>query len=255
MDLQLKTPAEIDLMRTSGRVLARVLRDVAAAIAPGVSTAELDTLAHASITAAGGQPSFLGYAPEPGLTPFPGSVCASVNDVVIHGIPGPRVLADGDVITIDCGVLLDGWHSDSAVTVAVGTTDLRVARLLGATQGALDAAVAAMQPGNRLGDVGAVIQERVVAAGFAVIPELGGHGIGRSLWEEPQVPNYGERGQGLELIPGMVLAVEPIVTTGAAPISLDPDGWTVRMVDRAVTAHSEHTIAITHDGPQVLTAD
>jgi methionyl aminopeptidase len=255
VDAQLKTPAEIELMRASGRVLARVLRQVAAAIAPGVSTAELDAIARTAITAAGGRPSFLGYTPEPGLTPFPGSVCASVNDVVIHGIPGPRVLADGDVVTIDCGVLLDGWHSDSAVTVAVGATDLRVARLLGATQGALDAAVAAMQPGNRLGDIGAAIQERVTGAGFAVIPELGGHGIGRSLRKDPQVPNYGERGQGLELIPGMVLAVEPIVTTGAAQISLDPDGWTVRMVDGAPTAHSEHTIAVTQDGPLVLTAD
>jgi methionyl aminopeptidase len=250
----LRSPAEIIKLRDSGRLLARVLDQVTGAVRPGVSTLELDELAFEIITAAGAQPSFLGYAPEPGITPFPGSICASVNRVVVHGIPGPEKLAAGDLITIDCGVLLEGWHTDSAVTIAVGPVDERLAGLLLATETALADAIPALQPGNHLGDVGAIVQESVARAGFAVIPELGGHGIGRAIWEEPQVRNYGRRGEGVELVAGMVLAIEPIVSAGGTQLRLDPDRWTVRTADDSVTAHFEHTVAIIEDGPLVLTA-
>ncbi len=170
----LRTPAEIIKLRDSGRLLARVLDEVAGAVRPGVGTLELDGMAFEIITAGGARPSFLGYAPEPGVTPFPGSICASVNRVVVHGIPGPETLAARDLITIDCGVLLEGWHTDSAVAIAVGPVDERLAGLLLATEAALADAIPALQPGNHLGDVGAIVQESVAGAGFAVTPELGG---------------------------------------------------------------------------------
>lgn len=254
MAIGLKSPAEIRQLGESGKLLVRVLDEVADAVRPGISTVELDALAYELITAGGAHPSFLGYAPEAGTDPFPGSICASVNQVVVHGIPGAQTLSEGDVITIDCGVLLDGWHTDSAVTVAVGAVDDRSTRLLEATEAALAEAVAKLLPGNHLGDVGGVIEKSVASAGFTIIPELGGHGIGRALWEEPQVRNYGQRGEGIELVSGMVLAIEPIVSAGGAELRLDPDGWTIRTADGSPTAHFEHTIAITEDGPLVLTA-
>lgn len=254
MAATLRSPAKIIKLHDSGRLLARVLEEVAGAVRPGVSTSELDGLAFEIITAGGARPSFLGYAPEPGITPFPGTICASVNRVVVHGIPGPETLAAGDLITIDCRVLLEGWHTDSAVTIAVGPVDERLTRLLLATETALADAIPALRPGNRLGDIGAIVQESVAGAGFAVILELGGHGIGRAIWEEPQVRNYGQRGEGVELVAGMVLAIEPIVSAGGTELRLDPDGWTVRTADGSATAHFEHTVAITEDGPLVLTA-
>ncbi len=250
----LKSPAEIEKLQASGRLLARVLDEVADAVRPGVSTAELDALAFDIITAGGARPSFLGHAPAAGTPPFPGSICLSVDQVVVHGIPGPETLADGSVVTIDCGVLLDGWHTDAAITMAVGSIDVRLSGLLQATETALAEAVDGLRPGNRLGDIGAIVFERVSQAGFEVIAELGGHGIGRALWEEPQVGNYGVRGEGIELETGMVLAIEPIVSAGGTELRLDPDGWTLRAADGSPTAHFEHTVAVTKDGPLVLTA-
>ncbi len=188
------------------------------------------------------------------MPPFLGSICASVNQVVVRGIPGADTLAAGEVITIDCWVLLDGWHTDLAVTMAVGSVDVRLSGLLQATKSALAEAVSTLRPGNQLGDIGVIVQEAVAGAGFAVIPELGDHGSCRAIWAEPQVRNYGQRGQGLELVAEMVLAIESIVSAGRTELRLDQDGWTFRTADGSATAHFEHTIAITDDGPLMLTA-
>ena len=250
-----KTPEQIEGMRASGRLLARVLTLVIEEVEPGVTTNTLNTVADEFIRDHGGTPSFLGVpASSPGIAPFPGSICASTNDVIVHGIPSGNALQEGDIIGIDCGVILDGWHSDSAVTVAVGEVDDEAERLIAVTRSALDAAVAAAQPGNRLGDVGAAVQGLVERAGFSVVRRFVGHGIGKAMHELPQVPNFGTAGTGAVLAVGTALAIEPMVNVGGPDVRFDADGWTARSADGSLSAHFEHTVVVGESGPIVLTS-
>jgi methionyl aminopeptidase len=217
------------------------------AVRPGMATEELDSLAERGIRERGGLPTFKGYHG------FPGSVCLSVNDEVVHGIPGSRVLRDGDLLSIDIGTTLDGYVSDSAVTVAVGNISKSARRLLEVTQECLMIGIAQMQCGNRVGDIGAAVQAYAEGRGYGVVRELVGHGVGRAMHEEPQVPNYGTPGTGAELRPGLVLAVEPMITAGSPEVHILKDGWTVVTADGKLAAHFEHTIAVTQDGPKILT--
>lgn len=248
--IELKSPREIAYMRRAGQIVAQVLRQLAQALRPGVTTAELDQLAERLIREAGAEPSFKGYQG------FPASLCTSINDEVVHGIPSPhRVLREGDLVSLDVGACYNGYHGDSAVTLAVGAVSPEARRLLEVTREALYAGIAAARPGRRLGDIGHAVQQRVEAAGFSVVLDYAGHGIGRAMHEDPQVPNYGRPGTGLRLQPGMVLAIEPMVNAGGHAVQTDPDGWTVRTVDGSLSAHFEHTVLITADGePEILTA-
>jgi methionyl aminopeptidase len=244
-----KTPAQVAVMRTAGAVVAAMHAEVRAAALPGVTTSELDAAAREVLARHGATSNFLGYHG------FPAVICASVNDEVLHGIPGPRVLAGGDVLKIDCGAVVDGWHADAAFTMVVGGAPVgEVARLLDVATQALAAGIAAMQPGGRLGDIGAAVEEVVFAAGFGNPREYCGHGIGRAMHEEPDVENRGRRGRGPELSAGVVLAIEPMLIGGGRDdvYELD-DGWTVVSADGSLGAHVEHTVAITDDGPQILT--
>jgi methionyl aminopeptidase len=243
----LKSPREIDLMRRSGKITSRVLTELMKAARPGLATSELDRLAEHGIRQGGGIPTFKGY------NGFPGSICASVNAEVVHGIPGSRVLREGDLLSIDIGTTLDGYVSDSAVTVPVGAVSDAAQRLLEVTQECLTIGIAPMQNGKRLGDIGAAVQEHAERHGYGVVRELVGHGVGREMHEEPQVPNYGKPGTGMELRPGLVLAIEPMITQGRPGIRILDDGWTVVTADGKLAAHFEHTIAVTDDGPKILT--
>ncbi|HET8679208.1 MAG TPA: type I methionyl aminopeptidase [bacterium] len=250
----IKTPGDLARMRRAGRLAAEAIREVAAAVAPGVSTAALDQIADTFIRARGGVPSFKDYPGSSGLLPrYPASICASINDEVVHGIPGPRVLQAGDIVSLDVGVLLDGFHGDVAVTVPVGAVGPDVRRLIEVTEEALARGIDAARPGARLGDVGWAIQSVIEAAGFSAVREFAGHGIGESLHEDPQVPNIGRPGTGPRLRPGMTLAIEPMVNMGTSDVFVEGDGWTVRTRDRSLSAHAEHTVAITENGPEVLT--
>ncbi len=254
-DVVVKTTEEIDGMRASGAVLASALELVLDAVEPGVTTEDLNAIAEEYIRDHNGTPSFLGVpARSPGVVPFPGSICASTNDIIVHGIPGGTALQEGDIIGLDCGVILGGWHSDSAVTAAVGELDDEAGRLVATTRDALDAAVAAAQPGSRLGDVGAAVQRFVEAAGFSVVRRFVGHGIGQSMHEPPQVPNFGAAGTGPVLEVGTTLAIEPMVNVGGPDVRFDGDGWTARTADGSLSAHFEHTVAVGADGPIVLTS-
>lgn len=243
----LKSPADLDLMRASGRVAALAMREIVKAIAPGIETGALDTIAETFIRDLGGVPSFKNYRG------YPASICTSINDEVVHGIPGSRVLQRGDVVSIDLGVYLHGFHVDVAETVPVGEVSARVRLLLDVTTRALAAGIAQATVGATLGDVGWAIQALVEAAGFSCVRDFAGHGIGRALHEEPQVPNLGQRHTGVRLTPGMTLAIEPMVNMGSADVYIAGDGWTVRTRDRSVSAHAEHTVAVAPDGPEVLT--
>ncbi len=247
-----KTPGELDAMAASGAVLADCHDMLAAELGDGVgvTTAHLDRLAEEFIRERGGVPAFKGY---PGPTPYPASICASVNDEVVHGIPREDPLRDGDVLALDCGVILDGWVSDSARTYGIGTVSPIAQRLIDHTRISLDKAIAAAVVGNRIGDIGHAVQSEVEAAGFSVVLSLVGHGVGRSMHEEPQVPNYGRPGAGLELFEGLVFAVEPMVNVGGHEVVLSDDGWTITTRDGTLSAHWEHTIAVTADGPRILT--
>jgi methionyl aminopeptidase len=239
---------EIARIRDAGQVVHLVLAELAAAAVPGTSTGELDRLARDRTRVAGARPAFLGYRG------FPACVCISVNDEVIHGIPSPRrVLREGDVVGLDFGVVLGGWFADSARTVAVGKASPEAARLLGVARAALGRAAARARPGGRVGDLGAAIEACAEEAGYSVVREFVGHGIGRRLHEAPQVPNYGPAGAGAELEEGMVLAVEPMVNAGGAGVRTLEDGWTAVTADGSLSAHFEHTLAVTRDGPEVLT--
>jgi methionyl aminopeptidase len=242
-----KSEAEMATMREAGRVAALALAAVGAAAAPGVTTGDLDALAEETIRSQGALPAFKGYRG------FPATICASPNEVIVHGIPGSLRLVEGDIFSVDVGSILDGYYGDTAATFAIGRVGDVALRLMAATLEGLEAAIAECRPGRRLGDVGAAVQEVAEAAGFSVVREYVGHGIGRAMHEEPSVPNYGQRGRGVELAAGMVLAIEPMVNAGtSATCSLD-DGWTVVTEDRALSAHFEHTVAITESGPEVLT--
>ena len=242
-----KTPVQIEQMAAAGRILARCLQLVRAKAREGVTTRELDKVAERYIQAQGGQPAFKGYRG------FPGSICASPNSMIVHGIPGGYRLERGDILAIDVGVELDGWVADAAVTVAVGQVSPVARRLLDTTSAALFDAVEQCRLGNRLGDVSRAVQRRVEDDGMAVVRSLVGHGIGRSMHEDPQVPNFGAPGTGPELTEGTVLAVEPMVTAGGPAIRMGSDGWSVYSQDGSLAAHFEHTIAVTADGPRILT--
>jgi methionyl aminopeptidase len=243
----LKSAREIEAMRRSGTITSKVLTDLMKAARPGIATADLDRMAERGIREAGGVPTFKGY------NGFTGSICASVNDEVVHGIPGSRVLCDGDLLSIDIGTTLDGYVSDSAVTIPVGIISAAAQRLLVVTQECLTIGIGQMKPGNRLGDIGAAVQTHAERHGYGVVRELVGHGVGRAMHEEPQVPNYGEAGTGMELRPGLVLAIEPMITQGGPKVRILKDGWTVVTADGKLAAHFEHTIAVTEAGPQILT--
>jgi methionyl aminopeptidase len=243
----LKTPEQIEQMAVAGAVQARCLKMLRTKARAGVTTAELDETAERFITSQGGEPSFLGYRG------FPGSICASPNSMVVHGIPGPYELKRGDILSIDVGVTLDGWVADAAVTVPIGEITPEARRLLDTTEASLHAAVAAAQPGNHLGDVSHAVQRTVEDEGLSIIRSLVGHGVGRDMHEDPQVPNYGEPGRGPELEPGMVLAIEPMVNAGGPHVRVGDDNWAVYSSDGSLAAHFEFTVAITADGPRILT--
>ena len=245
-----KTGGELDAMAAAGAVLAECHDLLAAEVGVGVTTGRLDELAETFIRSRGGTPAFKGY---PGPTPFPASICASINDEVVHGFPGPYALREGDVFSLDIGVVLDGWVADSARTHPIGSVSPIAARLIEATRTALERGIAAARVGNRVGDIGHAVQSEVEAAGFSVVQSLVGHGVGRSMHEEPQVPNFGRPGTGLELREGYVIAIEPMVNAGAHEVFLAEDGWTIATKDGSLSAHWEHTVAVTADGPRILT--
>ena len=246
--MQLKTADDLARMRDAGRVVRTVLDEVAAAAVAGVSTGELDRLAEARTRELGAVPAFKGYLG------YPASVCISVNDEVVHGIPSEsRILRDGDLVGLDFGAILGGFHADAAETVLVGQGSPEAERLVAATRHALAAGVAAARPGGRLGDIGAAVQRSAEASGFSVVREFVGHGIGRKLHEPPQVPNFGDPGTGAWMRPGLVLAIEPMVNAGLPGVRTLQDGWTAVTEDGSLSAHFEHTVAITEAGPEILT--
>ncbi|MEQ1726847.1 MAG: type I methionyl aminopeptidase [Vicinamibacterales bacterium] len=241
--------AELEKMRAAGKLVGQVLTALAAKVAPGVTTGDLDVIAEGLIVDAGAIPAFKGYHG------YPATICASVNDEVIHGIPsGQRVLNAGDVISIDVGAALGGYYGDSAVTLAVGPVSEDAATLLRVTEESLYKAIEVVKPGGRISDVGHAVQKHVEAHGFSVVREFVGHGIGQQMHEEPQVPNYGEPGRGPRLAEGMVLAIEPMVNAGKPQVKVLSDGWTAVTRDHSLSAHFEHTVAVTADGPWILTA-
>ena len=247
--IQIKNEAQVAQMREAGLVVARTLEALRAAVAPGVSTADLDALAERSIRDAGALPSFKGYLG------FPASICASVNDEIVHGIPGPKVLREGDVVSIDCGAIVAGWHGDAAVTVGVGEVAPEAAELLRVCEEALWQGLAAVREGGRLSDIGAAVESYVRSQGsYGIVEEYVGHGIGTEMHQEPQVPNYGRPGRGPRLRRGLALAVEPMITAGSRHTRLLADEWTVVTQDGRLAAHFEHTVAVTANGPWVLTA-
>jgi methionyl aminopeptidase len=260
--IQLKTDVEVEKMRLAGLVVAETLAAVRAAVAPGVTVRQLDAIAEHEIRSRGAVPSFLDYLPGVGYVPrgpdrnsFPATICASVNDEIVHGIPDDRRLASGDIVSVDCGAILDGWHGDAAVTLPVGQVSDQAAELLAVCEGSLWAGIGAMQVGNRLRDIGAAVEDHVRAAGdFGIVAEYGGHGIGTEMHQDPHVLNYRTRVRGPRLVPGLVLAIEPMINIGTAETVLLDDGWTVTTADGSLSAHFEHTVAVTDDGPWVLTA-
>lgn len=243
-----KTPEQIEKMYKAGQVLAGIMEELRPLVVPGAIIKDIDAHAERSIRLRGGVPSFLGYRG------FPGSICASVNEVVVHGIPDETALKEGQVISVDCGLILDGWHADNAYTWAVGSIDNETQRLLDVTAASLEAAIEQCKPGNHLGDISAAVQELAEGAGFHVVREYAGHQIGRAMHEgDVQVPNYGKAGRGIPLEAGMVFAIEPMVNAGTHETKLLDDGWTVVTSDASLSAHFEHTVAITESGPRVLT--
>lgn len=242
----LKTPGEIELMDQANRIVLKVLDAVGAAIAPGATPRELDRLAERVIREAGGVPAFLHYRG------YPATLCISVDDVIVHGIPNDRPLREGQIVGIDCGVLYKGYYGDAARTFAVGEVDDEAKRLLEVTEEALRLAVEQVRPGGRLSDIGHAVQRHAERHGFSVVREFSGHGIGTSLHEEPQVPNFGKPGKGPRLRPGLVLAIEPMVNAGKAGVRMDADGWTARTEDGSRSAHFEFSVAVTSSGARVL---
>ena len=245
--ITIKSSREIEIMRRSGKITSKTLSMLIESAKPGISTRELDKLAEKSIRSMGGIPTFKGYHG------YPASICASVNEEVVHGIPSPRILREGDLLSIDIGTTFEGYVSDSAVTLAIGNVDAESQRLLRVTQECLMLGIAQMQKGNHLSDIGHAVQAHAEEHGFGVVRDLVGHGVGRKMHEDPQVPNYGVRGQGLVLRPGLVLAIEPMITAGDYQVRTLADGWTVITEDGTRAAHFEHTIAVTEEGPRILT--
>jgi methionyl aminopeptidase len=242
-----KSPREIDKMAAAGALVAETIAHVGALLVPGVTTGELDDAAGAFIRERAGIPTSEGY------NGYPRAICISPNDVVVHGIPGAYEVAEGDLVTIDVGVTLDGYIADSAYTFGVGEIEEDAQRLLDAAEDALDAGIAQARIGNRVGDISRAVQEVVEGAGFSVVRNLVGHGVGRYYHEDPHIPNFGEPGRGPRLSEGMTIAIEPMITVGSPDVVMAPDGWTVSTVDGSLAAHFEHTVAITGDGPRILT--
>ncbi|WP_333757760.1 type I methionyl aminopeptidase [Streptomyces sp. ISBFB 2968] len=253
--VELKTDTSIDAMHAAGQVVARALTAVRQAADVGVSLLELDAVAHEVLREAGAGSPFLGYRPSFAPTPFPGVICASVNDAIVHGIPDGYRLRDGDLVSIDCGALLDGWAGDSALSFVVGTPRPADVTLIETAERALEAGIAAAVVGNRIGDIAHAIGTVCRSAGYGIMEDFGGHGIGRHMHEDPGVPNEGRPGRGLPLRHGMVLAIEPMLTAGGRDdYHAASDGWTLRTNDGSRAAHVEHTVAITDGGPRVLTS-
>jgi methionyl aminopeptidase len=242
-----KSAKEIDKMASAGRVVADTLALLGEALRPGMTTRELDALAEEYIRSRGGVPTFKGYHG------FPASICTSPNSMVVHGIPGEYTIEDGDLITVDVGVTLGGFVADSAYTFAVGEIDDEAQRLLDVCQAALEAGIEQARAGNHIGDISAAVQRTTEEAGFSVVRSLVGHGIGRSMHEEPQIPNWGEPGRGPELAPGMTLAIEPMINAGSADVVVAEDRWSISTEDGSLSAHFEHTVAVTEDEPRILT--
>lgn len=245
--ITLKSAREIELMRDAGRLSAQALCAVGEAIRPGITTLELDALARRMISKQGGEPSFLGYCG------YPAAICVSVNDEIVHGIPSQRVLKDGDIVSVDLGVKYKGYHGDNAKTFAVGEISDEAKRLISVTEQAFYKGMQAFTEGKRLGSISAAIQTTAESAGFSVVRELVGHGIGRKMHEEPNVPNFVGGGRGPRLLVGMVFAIEPMINLGGKETVTMPDGWTVKTRDGSLSAHYEHTVALTQDGPMILT--
>ncbi len=249
--IEIKTSEQIDLMRVAGRLVGETLELLRGAARPGVSTQELDTLAETNIRDHGGVPSFLGY----GVPPLPATICASVNEEVVHGIPGPRTLAEGDVISIDCGAIVEGWHGDAAITVPIGEVADDVRDLLRVTEEALWRGMAAARLGGRVTDISHAVESYVRSQGrYGILEDYTGHGIGTEMHMEPSVPNVGRRGRGPSIVEGLALAVEPMVTLGSKHTDVLEDEWTVATVDGSMSAHFEHTFTVTPQGAWVLTA-
>ena len=249
--LEIKTPEQVDLMRVAGLLVGETLELLRAAVEPGVTTGHLDELAEANIRDHGGIPSFKGYSHPP----FPATICTSVNDEVVHGIPGSRVLAEGDVVSIDCGAIVEGWHGDAAITVGVGDIPAGTAELLRVTEESLWRGIAAARQGGRVTDISHAVETHVRSQGaYGIVEDYTGHGIGTSMHMPPDVPNYGRPGRGATLVPGLALAVEPMVTLGTKNTALLADDWTVATTDGSVAAHFEHTFTLTDSGAWVLTA-
>jgi methionyl aminopeptidase len=245
----LKSPDEVEKMRKAGQIVARTIDRLVQAVSPGMTTAHLDALAEQTMRSMGAVPSFKGYRG------FPGTICTSLNEQVVHGIPGKRAIKEGDILKLDVGAVWEGYHADSAISMFVGEPPSDVAeKLVRVTEESLEAGIAMLQPGGRLSDVGHVVEQVVEGAGFSCVREYAGHGVGRALHEDPQVPNYGEPGRGPVIRPGLVVAIEPMVNVGGWRTRLLADRWTVVTADKSLSAHFEHTIAVTEDGPEVLTA-
>ncbi len=248
MSIDLKGEKELVSMRKAAQVVAETHKVLMAAVAPGMSTLDLDKIAEKEIKARGAKLAFKGYRG------YPGTLCVSVNEEVVHGIPSAsRILAEGDIVSLDLGAIVEGFYGDSAVTVPVGTISEEAKKLLKITEEALFKGIEQMLPGNRIGDIGAAVQRHAEAEGYGVVREFVGHGIGRALHEDPPVPNYGNPGQGVRLQPGMVLAIEPMVNAGTADVRVLEDNWTAVTVDGKLSAHFEHTIVVTEEGPEVIT--
>ena len=252
--MALKSSAEIEQMRPAGRFVAHVLTSLRSYARVGMTTNDLDAHARELIAQAGARSVYLGYHPSFGAMPYPGVLCTSVNDHALHGLPSERVLADGDVLSIDFACEVEGWVADSALTFQLGTTTPEAQRLITATEQALAAGIAAAQPGGRMGDVSAAIGKVARQHGYSLNTDFGGHGVGRTMHEDPHVPNDGRPGTGIRLKPGTVIAIEPWFMAGSSDYVIDDDGWTIRTADGALAAHAEHTVAITRRGPVVLTA-
>ena len=249
--IEIKTPEQIEKMRVAGLLVGETLELMRRSVRTGISTGELDAIAEDNIRSQGGIPSFKGY----GHPPFPGSICASVNDEVVHGIPGGRVLAEGDLVSIDCGAIVDGWHGDAAITVAVGEVNADLVRLMQVTEGAMWAGFAAARLGGRVTDISHAVESHVRAHGdYGILEDYTGHGIGTEMHMAPNVPNFGRPGKGPTLVEGLALAVEPMVTLGSKETDLLEDDWTVATIDGSMAAHFEHTFTLTPEGTWVLTA-
>ena len=252
--VEIKTAGEVQAMRAAGQVVAGILPATRAEAKAGMALAELDEIARDVLAEAGATSPFLGYQPGFAPIPFPAVICTSVNDAALHGIPGRYRLADGDLLSVDCGAVLDGWAGDAAISFTIGPPEPADARLIATTGEALRAGIAAAVPGGRVGDISSAIGAAGRAAGYGICTDFGGHGVGRAMHEDPHIPNEGRRHRGPRLVPGLVLAIEPwFLAGGRDSYEIDEDGWTIRSGDGSRAAHVEHTVAITVDGPQILT--